>query len=339
MLIFLGMLALTGCMTVHPVEWRDARYNLAWPPPPDPARIVFLRELVHPDDIVPQQGRVGRFLDLLTGDRQVKVGFDTPYGIATDNGSVVYVADSSAGFVHRYDLARREVSYIVQAGDELFGSPVGVAVDRNGNLYVSDSHRRKVYTFSAEGEFLHELKGEQEFQRPAGIAINELGEKYVVDVLAQKLYVFDRDDRYVRSFPDEAADSPLLSPSNVAVDKALNVYVTDTMGFMVRVYDHQGKEIGKIGEVGDAPGSFARPKGVAVDSDGHVYVVDANHDNFQLFDRDGRLLLFVGRHGARAGEFYLPSGIFIDGNDRIFLTDTYNHRVQVYQYMKQGGTP
>ena len=337
--LYLALFALlTGCITTQPVEWRDTRYDLAWPPPPDTPRIVFLRELVHPDDIMPEQGKLGRFLDLLTGDRQAKVGFGSPYGVTSDNDSVLYVADCTAGLVHRYDLARREVSYIVQAGEEIFGCPVGVAVDRNGNLYISDSHRRKVYKLSADGELLGELKGAQDFQRPAGIAINERNEKFVVDVVAQKLYVFDSDDRFVRPFPNDSAGQELVSPSNVAVDRALNVYVTDTMGFMVRVFDHDGNQVGTIGEIGDSPGSFARPKGIAVDGDGHVYVVDANHDNFQVFDGEGRLLLFVGRHGKRPGEFYLPSGIFIDGNDRIFVSDTYNHRVQVFQYMKQGGT-
>lgn len=337
-LLLVPLLALiSGCITAQPVEWRDTRHNLAWPQPPDPARVVFLRELAHPKDIVPEKGRVGRFLDLLTGDQEAKVEFNSPYGVATDNGSVVYIADPSAGFVHRYDLANREVTYIVQAGDDVFGSPVGVAVDRNGNLYVSDSHRRKVYKFSRDGEYLQEIKAEKEFQRPAGIAINADGEIFIVDVLAQKLYVFDNKDRFIRSFPKSMPGTELISPSNVAVDQARNVYVTDTMGFMVRVFDHEGNPLGTIGEIGDAPGSFARPKGVAVDSDGHIYVVDSNHDNFQVFDREGTLLLFIGRNGVRPGEFYLPSGIFIDSHDRIFVADTYNHRVQIFQYVKQGG--
>ena len=110
------------------------------------------------------------------------------------------------------------------------------------------------------------------------------------------------------------------------------------MNFKVKVFDHAGVYQKSIGQIGDAPGSFARPKGVAVDSEDHVYIVDASHGNIQIFDREGNLLLFVGRNGAGPGEFSLPSGIFIDGKDRIFAADTYNHRIQIFQYMREGGT-
>ena len=335
-LILITFFLLAGC-AVEPLELRDIRYNLAWPPPPDPPHITFLREIKSPEDIVPAKGRVQRTLDILTGDRQPHAEFTTPYGIAVDKDSVVFVADSSAGIVHRYDLLQREVSYILQAGEEVLGAPVGVAVDGKGHLYISDSMRRKVYKYTVSGEFLKEIKGEREFQRPAGIAINSRGEKFIIDVLAKKLYVFDENDAFLRDFPKSPNALDLASPTNVTVDRADNVYVTDTMNFVVRIYDREGNLTRTVGEIGDAPGSFARPKGVAIDSDQHLYVVDSNHDNFQIFDREGRLLLFIGRNGSRPGEFYLPSGIFIDSKDRIFVADTYNHRIQVFQYLKEGG--
>lgn len=334
-LILLLLMGVSGC-AVDPLEMRDARYDLTWPSPPEPPRISFLRELKSPVDIVPAKGKVQLALDFLTGDRQLQITFATPFGIAVDKDSVVFVADSSAGIVHRYDLLRREVTFIQRAGDEIFGAPVGVGVDGKGYLYVTDSTRRKVYKFSDSGEFLHELKG-VEFQRPAGIAVDSRGNKFIADVLAKKLLVFDEKDTFVGEFPKASAPVALASPTNVAIDAADNVYVTDTMNFVVRVYSRAGDLIRTIGEIGDAPGSFARPKGIAIDSDQHLYVVDSNHDNFQIFDAEGKLLLFVGRNGSRPGEFYLPSGIFIDGKDRIFLADTYNHRVQVFQYLKEGG--
>ena len=42
-----------------------------------------------------------------------------------------------------------------------------------------------------------------------------------------------------------------------------------------------------------------------------------------------------GSTGNDYGEFWLPSGIFIDDSDRIYVSDTYNHRVQIFKYLRK----
>lgn len=325
-----------GCTTVEPLVLRDTKINLAWPFPPNSPRIRFLRVINGPDDIVTAPGKVQHLFEMVTGESRLKIDFAAPYGITGDGESVIYVADTGAGLVHKYDLISREVSYIVQAGAEELSSPVGVAVDSENNLYVADSVNAKVYKYNKKGQFLQELKHDAGFKRPAGIAVNSRNEKFVVDVLAHKLYVFSKDDRFVSDFPKVKKGEELNYPSNVTIDRADNVYVTDSMNFTIKVYNRAGDLQRTIGEIGDSPGSFARPKGIAVDSDQQIYVVDATLDNFQIFNQKGNLLQFIGKNGGGAGEFYLPSGIYIDKNDRIFVTDTYNRRIQIFQYLKEG---
>ncbi len=336
-LIIIFSLFLCACTVFAPppVVLRDSAVDLTWPPQPASPKIRFLREINSPDQIEAKTGRVGQFWQMLTGENRVKIPLSSPYGLVWD-GSMLYVADPDAGVVHCFDLARREVDYLFQAGNEPLISPVAVALDGAGNLLVSDSVNAKVYVFTKGGKFEYELgHGKVTFQRPAGIAVSSGGEVYVVDVLARNLKVFSRDGSYLGDFPKQGSGEPLNSPSNVAVDRTGAVYVTDSMNFEVKVYEHDGTFRRSIGEIGDAPGSFARPRGVAVDSDLHVYVVDATFDNFQIFDQEGRLLLFVGRKGKNHGEFFLPSGISIDRNDNIFVSDTFNKRIQVFKYLKK----
>lgn len=330
------LLCLAGCATVEPLPLRDLSISAVWPAPPAPPRVQFLRWINSPDDIVPAKGKVEKVIELVTGDNQPKLEFGTPYGIVSDGGSVIYVADSTDSVIHRYDLANREVTYIAQAGDEILSSPVGVALDAKGNLYVSDSLNVAVYKFDAHGLFIRKLTSPVALQRPAGIAVNSLGEKFIVDVRANKLLVFDKDDNFLREFPKAVQGEELNYPTNVAVDRSLNVYVTDSLNFTINIYDHDGNLKKKIGQIGDSAGSFSRPKGIAVDSDNNIYVVDAGNDNFQIFSQEGTFLLIVGKNGKNPGEFYLPSGISIDKNDRIFVTDTYNRRIQLFQYLKEG---
>ena len=335
--IALMLFSLFGCTAVEPLVLRDPKINLSWPLPPNSPRIRFLRTINGPDDVVAAPGKVQRLFEMVTGEGKLKVDFDAPYGIAGDGDSVVYIADVGVGLVHKYDLNNREISYIIQAGDDELSSPVGVAVDHNKNLYVADSVNAKVYKYNQKGQFLRELKCDAGFKRPAGIAVNSRNEKFVVDVLAHKLYVFDSEDKFISDFPKAKKGEELNYPSNVVIDRADNVYVTDSMNFTIKVYNREGDLLRKIGQIGDSPGSFARPKGIAVDSDQHLYVVDATLDNFQIFNPEGKLLLFIGKNGGKAGEFYLPSGIYIDKHDRIFIADTYNRRIQVFQYLKEGG--
>ena len=330
---------LPGCArySVEPFPLHDATVSLVWPRPPNPPRIRFLREINGPEQVAPSSGKLERLWELVTGERKQKLPFATPYGLVADNGSVIYVADPSAGVVHRYDLGRRDVSSISQAGDDILASPVGLALDQSGKLYVSDSVNGKVYLFSPDGAFLNTVGGGPGvFQRPAGLALDSGGNLFVVDVLAHKLKVFDGNGRYIGDFPPEGAGEHLNLPSNVVIDQKDSVFITDSMNFSVKVYNRDGKYVRSIGQIGDAPGSFARPRGIAVDSDGHLYVVDASFDNFQIFDQEGKLLLFVGKSGKNPGEFFLPSGIFIDRNDRIYISDTYNHRIQIFEYLKKG---
>ncbi|WP_243371236.1 6-bladed beta-propeller [Geotalea sp. SG265] len=330
------LLLLSACAAVEPLTLRDPKINLAWPYPPNEPRIRFLRSINGAEDISPPHGKIREYFDFLAGESEQGMKLELPFAIAGDGQSVIYIADTGAGVVHRYDLKSREVGYLYLAGDDVLSSPVGVAVDSGRNLYVSDSLNGKVYKYDKNGKYLKELNPEKPFLRPAGIAVNSRDEKYVVDVLAHKLYIFDKDDHFKGDFPREIQGQQLSYPSNVAFDSSDNVYVTDAMNFTIKRFSPDGVLTGKIGDIGDAPGSFARPKGIALDGENHLYAIDAALDNFQIFNGDGKLLLLVGKNGWRPGEFYLPSGIYIDKQDHIFIADTYNSRIQVFQFLREG---
>jgi len=90
---------LPGCArySVEPFPLHDATVSLVWPRPPNPPRIRFLREINGPEQVAPSSGKLERLWELVTGERKQKLPFATPYGLVADNGSVIYVADPSAG--------------------------------------------------------------------------------------------------------------------------------------------------------------------------------------------------------------------------------------------------
>src|SRR5581483_6177756 len=84
----------------------------------------------------------------------------------------------------------------------------------------------------------------------------------------------------------------LFQPTNIALDKDENLFVSDTGASRVRVYDYEGHYVRGFGENGDSPqwGQLKLPKGVAVDREGRAYVVDTAFQLVQIFDKAGKYL-------------------------------------------------
>lgn len=340
MLIMLVVVfVMSGCAgsKLSDTAWQDEGLNVIWPQPPERARVKLLKVIDGPGYVADNaRGPLGRFIEYIVGTEERNIDFFTPQCIAADGNGLMYIADPSIGLIHRYDLAAKEVQYLFEAGDKKLGSPVGVALDSEGNLYVTDALHAAVYKFGPNGKLLRELDGKGNLKRPAGMAVTSSGEKVIADILANKVFIFGKDDVLQRELPGSDFKESFNRPTYVAVDRSDNMYVTDSMNFTIRVFDSTGKYIKSIGQIGDAPGAFARPKGIAVDSDQNLYVLDSIFANFQIFNQKNQLLLYVGQEGSRPGEMMLPSGIFIDKNDRIYVADTFNHRIMIYQYLKEG---
>ena len=180
-------------------------------------------------------------------------------------------------------------------------------------MYVADSRRGQVVIFSGNGDYLGAVGNKSEF-KPTAVLVND-NKIYICDLKTQSVKVFGLQDRkYLYSIPREGAKegAKLFSPTNMAIDKEGNLYVSDTGAFRIQKYNANGEFLMSIGSHGDAPGQFARPKGVAVDKEGRVYAVDAAFENVQIFDKDGKLLLFFAEPGASPVSLVLPAGIAID---------------------------
>lgn len=78
------------------------------------------------------------------------------------------------------------------------------------------------------------------------------------------------------------AQSGLLNPRSVAVDKGGNLYVADTGHSRIVGLDSSGRKTLKFGKLGSAAGEFCdpatelrSPAGLAVDAEGRLFVADA----------------------------------------------------------------
>lgn len=122
------------------------------------------------------------------------------------------------------------------------------------------------------------------------------------------------------------------------------VWVTDSRGFRVHVFDLAGNELRTIGTgvEGTGPGEFGCANSIHVDG-GEVFVLDGDQERLQVFDLAGNYLREWGSTGSGPGQFDIECGtsaltIF---DDEIFVSDCRNQRVQVFardgSYLREWG--
>lgn len=333
--MLLSAALLAGCAHRPPNGLATAT-SVAWPPPPDRARIELVRTVEVPGDLGIRSAWLRRVVRRLLHGKRVQT-MARPYAVAAGPGDVIAVADPDARSVHLFDIGGNRYRRIMKAGGEMLASPVGVAFDSDGSLFVSDSSRAAVFRIDHRGEDSTVLEPGV-LRRPTGLAMDrDRGVLYVVDTAGHRVVGYDRGGKMVFEAGGRGTgDGEFNYPVAVAVDGDGRILVTDSMNFRVQILDPAGRHLRSFGRQGRSPGDFDKTKGIAVDGDGHIYVVEGLHDVVQVYDKEGRLLTVLGGTGSGPGRFLLPAGIHIDGSDRILIADSANHRVQILRYLGEG---
>ena len=325
--------------------------KLVWPGPPNLPRIRYTNYFagMKIDYTVqnkkPKQSWMDRLAGGQTQDDQVankNFPFQLlgPYGMAVDSKNQLYVGDQKVGAVFVFNTETRDSQLIRNGLDAHFGMINAIAIDDNDRLFVSDGKIGKVLVFDANHKI--EAQISEGLVDPVGLAIDtERRFLYVVDTKQDVVFVYDADSlKPLRKIGTLGKKHTLTGPgefslpTNVAVDKDGNVYVTDSLNFRVEIFDADGNFLSQFGQHCDAIGCFERPKGIAVDSDGHIWVVDTGLALVEIYNRDGELLAYVGGPGRSLGRFNDPMGIAIDKNNRVFVSEQYPWgRVQQFRYI------
>jgi DNA-binding beta-propeller fold protein YncE len=346
-----ALLALfSGCATKHPVTPATFTY---FPPAPDEPRVQFLTSFSSGADL----GGGSSFVDFITGKPAAPNALIKPYGLAVKDGKI-YVCDTVANAVEVFDLVRKSSSYFAPRAEGRLLMPINITIDADGTRYVADTGRNQVVIFDRNGNYLDAM-GTKDEMKPCDVAVTA-DRLYIADLQGHAVQVYDKRARkllFTIPRDPKATEGKLFSPTNLALDKQGHLFVSDTGGFEVQVYDLDGKYLRTIGQQGVGYGAFALPKGVAVDRAGLAYVVDARTYVVQIFDSEGKLLMFFGQPGASTrGELTLPAAVKVDYDNVglfqkyvapghqceyvILVTSQFGaHMVNVYGFLKQTAAP
>jgi DNA-binding beta-propeller fold protein YncE len=329
---------LGGCAT-PPAPQKETK--MVWPPPPQPTRIQFVRNITSEKDLNSDTTFSEGLAAFLTGEKMPSGRIAEPVGLAvSDDGDRLYIADMMQAAVFKYDFKNKKFS---KFGD--VGVPSGLGLDANEQVYVVDTARKAIRVFGPDGKQTSEFT-DPDLVRPNGLAIDKArGRIYVVDTgdreaKDQNVKVYDLQGKRVGSIGSKPGSEfgQFLYPTFVAVDASGNVYVTDTLNARVQKFDTEGKFVTSFGQLGTNWGEFDKPKGVAVDSFGNVYVADSGWSNVQIFNPKGQVLLFFGGRGPVPGMMKNPLALAIDRNNKIYVGDYLNHRIGVYELVNTAAT-
>ena len=331
----------------------DFRKVVVFPAPPAVGRVKYLDYFSAEKQDAPQDKKAKpkqSWMDRMAGvDANAKNNPDapkkrfqllTPYGMAVDSKGQLYVADAKVGGIFIFNTENNDLDMIKHGVHAKFGSIFGLCMDDNDDLFVSDGELHHVLVFNANHEVVTSF-GEDVMVDPNGIALDtENRFLYVADTGLDQVLVYDADShRLLRRIGTTGKNHTLLDPgdfskpTNVAVDKDGDIYVSDTWNDRIEEFDGDGTFIRTWGKNGDGPGQFARPKGIAIDQDGHVWVADAMLNRVQVFTPDGHYLLGFGGFGILPGQFQSLTGLYIDKKNRVFTSEHMLGRVQMYRYV------
>jgi sugar lactone lactonase YvrE len=319
----LALLA-SGCATTKP------KADISFPPPPDKARIKWVRSFLTEDDL--NQSAWRKIWKALVPHDSTNA-LVSPTGLAlSPDEKTLYAAVPHRRRVLAVDLAQGKMTAIGTSGGGLLNKPVGVAVDAQGLVYVSDKNASAVVVFAKDGSVVRKF-GQEKLKEPTGIAVDRRAQLvYVVnDASVQEgrhtVEVFSLAGKHLRTMGGPRSPEPgrFNFPRSVAVSRTGELHVVDMLNFRVQVFDAQGRLVRMFGEAGSGfPGQFDKIHSIGFDAFDNVYVADAVQ-GVHILNADARPLMMFGRPVATA-----PSAIVVSSRNTIYVADLL-HTVHEFQ--------
>ncbi|HEY0635571.1 MAG TPA: 6-bladed beta-propeller [Gammaproteobacteria bacterium] len=207
--------------------------------------------------------------------------------------------------------------------------PQGGVVDALGRICVTDVGRNAVMVFDPVNKQFHlwEWAGQnQRFLAPIGITAGPDNSLLVADAELKVVVRLSRDGEPLGQF----GHGLLLRPTGIARDATRGrIYVADTHGHDIKVFDDNGELLDTLGQRGEKVGEFNFPTHIAFVND-NLYVTDSRNSRIQVLDADGMTKTSFGERGLFVGNLPHPKGVSSDSDGNIYVVESYYDHLLIY---------
>jgi hypothetical protein len=336
-----------------------------------------------------------------TGDNgpAIRAQLNGPAGLAIDKNDNIYVADLINCAIRKIDSTTKIISTVVGCGERGYAGdggsaikaklnrPEGIFVDNKGDLYIADSGNHRIRKVEASTGIIKTIAGngkagfegdddsasKARLNHPAGVVVDSKGNVYVNDYGNDRIRKINRKGIITTyagtGMPGYTGDGgPAIRASindvyGLAIDKADNIYLIDSLNFAVRRVDSKTQIIstvvgkGRPGQIidfilpteaylGGKPhikGTIGSevPHALDVDCLGNIFIADTGVKRIRMIDIQRNLIFTVAGNGVRAwsgddGPAKEASlevhGLRIDSRHRLFFVDFHHHLVRMIDF-------
>jgi uncharacterized protein (TIGR03437 family) len=303
------------------------------------------------------------------GGPAVEAQLNYPAAIAADSAGNLFIADSANNRIRKISAGG---TITTVAGNGLRGdtgngglalsatlfSPQGVAVDGEGNLFIADIYGiRKVAPSGVITTVLGDGSNVYFFQ---GIAVDSSDNVFAADSSNNVVFKVTPDgvmtkvagngaQGYTRD-GGPAAEASLNTPSSVAVDSAVNLFITDTENYRIRKVNAAGiistvagvryqnlppLDFGDGGPATEA--GLLGAYGLTLDGSGNLFFAEASDNRIRMVNTAGIISTvagngtagFSGDGGLSTNASLNPAyGVAVDPAGNLFIADTNNNRIR-----------
>jgi sugar lactone lactonase YvrE len=287
------------------------------------------------------------------GGSALKARLHAPHDLAFDAEGRLLIADTYNHRVRRVDRqgvittiagngSAPNTGYAQSAPKDSLNNPQGIAVDQAGNILIADTYNRVVRQVDAQGT-MTVLAGSVAGLNGDGGAANKAQLNLPMSVSPAPdggFFISDAGNSRVRRVDSAgiiqtiaglgggdglggagfagdngpAVKAKLFSPADIKIDRAGNIYISDSGNNRIRVIS-AGKIAtvagsGRMGFSGDGKNAVAAelntPQKIAIGKDGSVYIADRANHRVRKVDARGLISTVAG--GGRHSEMTFDPG-------------------------------